>query len=239
MEFEPLIAQQDLGDIIGLIVTVVIIGFSVLSKVISAAGGGKKPQQRRVAQGPQVRQQPRPQQPPRPHPGPGARSVEAEIEDFLREARGGKQQQRPQPKTASHPATPPPTAQRPRVIEATPVDQDVVPGQGFGRDLTEHVAEHIGRDSISTRDAHLGEKVGMADERLEEHLDKIFDHDVGHIEHADEVDTSIKEGTDANAWSEKQAPENKAAKKIRKMLSSPDSVRDVFIMAEILKRPEI
>lgn len=228
--FQPLFADG-IGDVIGLIIWVVIIGFSILSKVLKSGGGNKK----------QVRppqRQPRAQQ---PGPGPAARpqagrGIDAEIEDFLRQARGGKKQTPPQQPAARQA----PVRQQPRrVVEAQPVEADIVPGQGFGRELKEHVADHIGRDSISTRDAHLGDHIEMADERIEHHLEEVFDHDVGHIAHADPVDTSVSEGTDAHSWEEKNVEKVDSAAKIRKMLSTPESVREVFIISEILKRPEI
>ena len=165
-----------------------------------------------------------------------AKSIESEIEDFLRQARGG--QQPPPPKPPVAPVVPR-TIVEATPVEATPVVEEIVPGRGFGRDLSEHVEQHIGRDSISQRDARLGQVVENTDERIEQHLEGVFDHDVGHLAHADEVDTSVAEGTDAASWQEKKKKEPESAAAIVKMLTSPEGVRDVFIAAEILKRPEI
>lgn len=218
---QPLFA--DIGEVIGFLITLAIIGFSVISKIISAANGGDaKPGPRRVPQpeGPAQR--------PRAH-RPDPLSMEAEIEDFLRQARGDR---------AVPPAPPKPPVVEAVPFEATPVPDEVVPGQGFGRDLATHVSQHIGHDSISRRDAQLADAVEAADERVEKHLQEVFDHDVGRLAHADAVDTSIQEGTDAaDATSAEKQPD--AAAKIAEMLKTPQSIRNMFIVSEILKRPEI
>ena len=219
MEVQPLFA--DIGDVIGLIITLAIIGFSVVSKMLSTANQGKQPPQ-----------QQRPAAPPQPPKSQRGGGIESEIEEFLRQARGdGAQPRRPKP---------PPVAQT--VVEAQPVmeAEPIVPGQRFGRSLSQHVEQHIGQDSISSRDAHLGDAVEAVDERLEQHLEEVFDHEVGHLAHTEKLDTSIAEGTDDPSWEEAEgANEPSSAQRIFQMLRSPEGVRDVFIASEILKRPEI
>lgn len=229
MLFQPLFA--DIADVIGVLVTIAIIGFSVISKIISSMNEGDAQQQRPAA---------RPQQGQGGAGGGAARSVEAEIEEFLRQARGGGQQQ-PAPRQPAQAKVPrqPAARVKPRVIEAVPVEDDIVPGASFARDLSEHVAEHIERDSISRRNAHLGEVVEASDERIEHHLEAVFDHDIGKLAHSEKVDTSIAEGTDAQSWEEKTETQLRPAEKIAAMLKSPESVRDLFVASEILKRPEI
>ena len=69
--------------------------------------------------------------------------------------------------------------------------------------------------------------------------DILFDHDVGRLAHSEMVDTSVAEGTDARSWEETADDKSMtAAGKIRKMLRSPESIREVYIISEILKRPE-
>lgn len=221
---QPLIA--DIADIIGVIITLAIIGFSVVSKIIGANNQGQKNR-------PPQRRNPPPAGGAQNRPAnAGGGNIEAEIEDFLRQARGGGQQ--PQARRAAPPAPPR------RVVEAEPVVRE--PGKNFGRGLADHVEQHIGRDSISTRDAHLGESVEMADERVEHHLEEVFDHDVGHLAHVDDTDTSISEGTDSESY--ERAPtsstvQTATAKRIIELLKSPNGVRDVLIASEVLKRPEI
>ena len=242
MQFQPLLA--DFGEVIGLIIWVVIIGFSIISKIMNAAKG-----------------QPAAKRPPKPPAAPRAdrpagKGIESEIEEFLRQARGQQEKPVPRPPAArqmpdvqARREFPPPGAKPRRVVraapiqavpvEALPLEDDIVPGKRFGKDLSEHVADHIGRDSISTRDSGLGDVVSQADERIENHLEQVFDHDVGRLAHSEMVDTSVAEGTDARSWEETADDKSMtAAGKIRKMLRSPESIREVYIISEILKRPE-
>lgn len=240
MHLQPLLA--DFGEVIGLIIWVVIIGFSIISKIMNAA----KPQA-------PAKRPPKPPAPPRAD-RPMARGIESEIEEFLRQARGQQEKPiprapaaRPQPAVEARREFLPPGGRPERVVkaspvtaipvEAIPVDEEFVPGQRFGRDLSDHVADHIGRDSISSRDAGLADVVSQADERIESHLEQVFDHDVGRLAHSEIVDTSVAEGTDEGAW-EAVETSMTAAGKIRNMLRTPESIREVYIISEILKRPE-
>ncbi len=232
---QPLFA--DIGGLIGIIIWVIIMVVSAVGKM---NGGKKGPPKRKPGFGQPGMGMP-PQQ-PQARGGAGPKSIEMEIEDFLRQARGGQAQPSPV-QTATKVRQPPATGPQgrppyqPRVIEAAPVEQDIVPGKGFGKGVSQHVREHIGQDSISTRDAHLAETIEEADERIEHHLEEVFDHDVGHLENVDEVNTSIAEGTDA-VESAGDIKRMAVANRIREMLGNPDSIREVFIAAEILKRPD-
>ena len=209
-----------IGDLLGVLFWLVIITFSIISKIRSGQQQ-PPPMTERPAQVP-------PQQPVRAGK-PTGRNIEHEIEDFLREVRG-------QPKT--EPPPPPPK----RVIKAQPVQKapvsEHVPGQNFGRGLAEHVYEHIGQDSISTRDAGLGDVVELTDERVEDRLHQVFDHDVGNLAHVEDTNMEVKEGTDAAAW-EQTTIKNANTEQIRQMLASPQNIGNLFIVSEILKRPEI
>lgn len=230
---KPLFA--DIGGLIGIIVWVLIMVFSAMSKMNAGKkkkhGGGAGRAQHNPQANPQAQ-------------GGGQKGIEAEIEDFLRQARG----QQPAPAKPPPPEPPRQAPQRParqaqparqgRVVEAQPAQEDIRPGQGFGRGVSQHVQEHITRDSISTRDAHLADSIELADERVERHLEEVFDHDLGRLEHVEHVDTSISEGTDAMEIVEEADP-LAAAKRIRQMLGSSESIREVFIASEILKRPEL
>lgn len=225
----PLLA--DAGDIIGLIVTLAIIGFSVLSQVL---GGGDKAKKQQEARRQQQRQRRQPQQPGANRPQ--AKSIESEIEDFLRQARGDAP---PEPVVAEPvPDEPVRTLVR-EPMEVQPLEvEPIQPGHDFGRDLASHVENHITRDSIRQRDARLGDTIETADERIEDHLAQVFEHDVGHLAHYEEVDNRITEGTDHVSW-EEEVKKPGVAEEIAAMMKSPDSVRKMFIVTEIFKRPEI
>ena len=235
----PLLA--DLGDIVGLLIMLGVMAFSFLSKVLSGQQGPGAGQPRP----PHPPGQPIPPgQPPKQRPAGG---LEAEIEDFLRQVRGEPAPPRPPQSSVESVLPPQPPPRRPKPTQVLPelaqAEDDFVPGDGFGEGVSSHVREHLSGDTIANRDSHLGEYVGETDERVEQRLEQVFDHDVGHLEHRELVDTSIAEGTDAtdvhSQTGNKKPEDERAAAKIRKMLSQPESIRDVFVAAEILKRPEI
>lgn len=93
--------------------------------------------------------------------------------------------------------------------------------------VSDHVAEHISSSSESMTEqvAHLGEEVGLADDRLEEHLREKFDHQLGSLRQQRAEPVAVQEV-------------GVLAAEVRKMLSSPAGVRQLIIANEILNRPE-
>jgi len=221
----PLLA--DIGDIIGLLITLAIIGFSVLSKFMGEGDQAKQKAELRRRRAQQKAANPQ------------AKSIESEIEEFLRQARGDAPAAR-----ASAPAVEAVVMEEESAIRTlSQQSHDVTPaepGQDFTRDLPAH-ADHSGKDSVSQRDAHLGETVELADERIEHHLEETFDHHVGNIAHQDKTKNTnqVAEGTDASIWEEVEVEDSDFAAEVVGMLQSPDSVRKMFIATEIFKRPEI
>jgi hypothetical protein len=215
----PLIA--DLGDLIGFIIFLVIMGFSLLSKL----SGAKEA----------IQQKPR-RVPPNPVPQPRPvqqKSIEREIEEFLSQARGaasGAQPPAPTPK-------PPVMARRQLDVE---LDGPTEPGRDFGQSVASHVQQHIGSGGLEDRASRLGQAVANVDEEVEHHLEEVFDHDIGKLSHVVDTDTSVAQGTDSSAWEkDEQAPKIETTPAaIRRLLSNPDDIRSVFIISEILKRPD-
>lgn len=233
----PLFAE--VGDIIGLLITLAIIGFSVVSQLLGS--GEKTKQQARRRQQQQQRAQQRAQQQAQPgNPNqPQAKTIESEIEDFLRQARGETPKQ-VEPLVEA--VVEPEEAVRTLVHEGqrnTSVGP-VEPGKEFAQELSAHVEQHVGHNSISNRDAHLAFATEAADERIEEHLENVFDHQVGHIAHYDETENSnaIAQGTDEISW-EEQPEKKSAASDIVDLLRSPDNIKKMFVVSEIFKRPDI
>ena len=168
-------------------------------------------------------------------PQTAAGSLESEIEKFLQQARnrgpeGPKADPGPRPQLPPRPPAPP-----------VPAAQPVRPGDGFGQGVASHVKQHMGTDRIAERDAHLAETIELADERVEQHLESVFNHDVGQIVHKDDLASEIAEGTDVAAFEEDtdQQVGLSTPAAIREMLQSPEDIRKVFIVSEILRRPEI
>ena len=173
-----------------------------------------------------------------------------EVEEFLRrvaqlraqaEAQARAQQQRPgiQPPPPQAPPPPrltPPPARlvptREEIVYLEPAEAEVVDAElaELGDDVGRHVQQHIrGPAEIAEHTRHLGEEVDQADDKLESRLHQTFDHQLGRL-HKTASDTAAVEHV-------KPAPDVTLGE-IRDLLSSPASIRDAIVMAEVLRRPE-
>jgi hypothetical protein len=173
-----------------------------------------------------------------------------EVEDFLRrvaqmraqaEAQAKGQQQRPTPPTppkqreTPKPArqpTPRLTPQRPPTLQPQlePVEAEIVQPELRQRDaVSRHVQQHLrGNEEIAEHTRNLGAEVDLADEKLEAHLHQVFDHQLG----------QLKTSGDGAAGPQAQGTHDLSAVDILRLLRSPQSVRDAFIMSEIFRRPD-
>ena len=200
---------------------------------------------------------------PRPRPAPTARpEIDREIAEFLQQAKGkstgaggaaasrsapatpaapgsrstassSTKQQRPSDRSATNPTNAPRKTgkSKPRAPVAAEVVQ---PNESFGG----HVNRHILTGGIGQRNAHLGEEIGQADERIEGHLSSVFDHQVGQLSHADRQINTISQGTDASIYKAPGSNETQLATQIRAMLASPQQAGAALVLSEILRRPE-
>lgn len=190
--------------------------------------------------------------------GQGRDALEAEIEDFLRQAGGGqgapraagpaarptaqnepRQTQQPlgqQPLRTQPPRRP---QQRRRQSSPRPVEAKVVPQPRRGESVREHVQQHISSHPVSEHGKQLGREVANSDETLEARLHQVFDHEVGKI--TQEVGGEIIEDTDRDIWDGSTSREPNLAlrnMKIIDMLRNPETVRHAVVLHEILKRPD-
>jgi len=172
-----------------------------------------------------------------------------EVEEFLRRAAArraaAQQQQRPpaQPAGWSPPPSPPPQPQRrPASLSEVvmlqpvqPVEAEVVEAElaeqpdRLGRGVAQHMR---GTQEIAEHTRHLGEEVDQADDKLQAHLHKVFDHKLGDLK---------KSTLEAAAVSPSQASRDSAlpgAASIAHLLVDPQNVRNAIILAEILRRPD-
>ena len=92
--------------------------------------------------------------------------------------------------------------------------------------VAEHVTGHLDTTEYAERASHLGEAVGEADERLEEHLHEAFDHQLGSLKHAD-LDAS----QDKN--SSESSPQG-----LRQLFRSKSAIRNAIVFREIIDRPD-
>jgi len=164
-----------------------------------------------------------------------------DIEEFLRRAaerrkkaqQGGGQKRppaRPQPsppprQTISQRDVVQPRNERPSQplpsSKPAPVKQESV---------REHVNRYIDTSDIVEHVEQLGDEVEQADERMEAHLDDVFDHDVGRLSSQKKQKLTYDDGS-------RNRNTNELAKGIFRLLQNPKTVRQSIMIAEILKPP--
>jgi hypothetical protein len=100
-----------------------------------------------------------------------------------------------------------------------------------GISVAEHVQKHLDTRSFEQRASHMT-RVDQADEQMEEHLHKAFDHEVGTLA----AQAKAKEA--ANAAAAAATASKVTAGGVAAMLKDRNSLRNAIIMQEILRRPE-
>jgi hypothetical protein len=85
-----------------------------------------------------------------------------------------------------------------------------------------------GREEIAAHAEQLGKDVDSIEGKMEAHLHDVFDHRLGRLRES----TTLEETTSVVKAS------NTGLASLMKSLTSPESIRDAFIMAEIFRRPE-
>lgn len=169
-----------------------------------------------------------------------------DIEEFLRRAaerrkqaqqgRGG--QKRPPARPQSTPPPPPPPRQtiserdvvkprQERPARPLPSSKPKPAPVRKQESVKDHVARYIDTSDIAQHVEELGDEVEQADERMEAHLDDVFDHDVGRL-------SSQKKSPVSGAGKRNT---NNLAKGIFQLLQNPVTVRQSIMVAEILKPP--
>lgn len=244
LDFKPLLA----ADWVEIAIVVFIMTSSLIGQLYKAVQKQQKKKrqikkkQLEPAHLPPARPEPRRPEPRRGEPvaGPPAverKNLEDEIEAFLRKSLGGKEP----PKEA--PVKPPPprrvapqrTPQHGRQRKPVAASDPDFPAQ---ESVGEHVERHIESQGMGRRDAHLGEMIGQADERLETHLTQVFEHRLGNLrEQSIGESTSIGQGTDAAYWNQTSGP-NELHQRIFELLSTPQNVQAAVLLSEILRRPD-
>ena len=160
-----------------------------------------------------------------------------DIEEFLRRAAerrkqaqqgGGGGQKRP---PAQRPTPPPPrqTVSEREVIPARLAFPEQQPHSIGDESVSEHVRRHLDVSDIVEHVDHLAEDIEQADERMDAHLDQVFDHEVGKLGSG---------GKGATDELKRATRSNKATTDLLRLLQDPASVRQSIVIAEILKRPD-
>lgn len=174
-----------------------------------------------------------------------------DIEEFLKMAAKRRQQQKQQgggpraqrPASPQPQQTPPTQQQRPQParpqtrrppIQPATEDEIIVLGSStqkasdpYRQSVAEHVKSHIDTSSLGEHASHLGEEVGLADDKLEARLHSTFDHSVASLQGA---------GSVREVGSPEYQP-TQIATELVAMLRDPKSIRQAIILNEVLTRP--
>jgi hypothetical protein len=246
-----------LADLDDLLKTVLPIIFMILYGVAQLVGGQQAKNKRKM---PVDRPRPAPPEPPGAAPRQAGnqpnleQTLRREVEEFLRRAQGqqpappAKRESGSRPQTAGPVRPPgrrperaaPPRPQPPRRSEevrrltpaSTPIAPLVTPSAQaspapLGSGVARHVSEHLGGTAAIAEHARkLGAEVAQADERLQQHLEQKFVHQVGKL------------APQATAPQRRTAAASPLAGELVKLLSQPESVRQMILAGEILRRPE-
>ncbi len=253
MHQPPTILLADLSDVLSGLLPIILFVLYGIAQLV-----GNLQQEKRKAP-----PRPRPVQPPQdfgaaqagPQPAAGNQpsleeTLRREVEEFLRRAQGQQpQQQKPQPRQpqrAQQRASRQPVQQARRqqgrapepklqpvrrlVESERPEPAAPVSPLSAPRPLTAPsplgtgVALHS--QALVEHAQTLGSQVAQADERMEAHLREKFVHQLGAL--APATASPVHESTAAA----------NAAAQLRTMLSRPESVRQIIVASEILRRPE-
>jgi hypothetical protein len=184
-------------------------------------------------------------------------AIEKEIEAFLRRTLGqpekaqppSAQPTKPKPRQRAATASGKPATTRPAVGKQLPSSQPRRPvparpsadePQPFAtsESVAEHVERHIQRGGVAERDTHLGEQLGRTDERLESHLQDVFQHRLGSLARGEgRAGAGIEQGTDAGVWVGRR-DDHPLAAELHQMLTTPQKLQVAVILSEVLRRPE-
>ena len=223
--FVPLIAGFE--DVIGILIFIVIGLLSVVGQIMNKAKEGRQ----NAGPPPRPRPQPpRPQQAQQRPQQPG--SLVDEIDQFVRQAaqRRGEGSQRPAPQRQGdrpqlvprRPVTPQP------LVEAVPVEL-LEPMADETTSVAEHVRTHVASRNVGGLGSReLESQVDQADENMQEHVQGVFDHQLGQLRSMP-GETARESGASIPPT---------AAAGMAAMLADSAGIRQAIVLSEILQRPE-
>ncbi len=112
---------------------------------------------------------------------------------------------------------------------------DREPDARQGTTVAEHVQQHLRPGEVARNTTQLGRDLAQADERMESHLQNTFQHRVGQL---GGLQSRVEQGTDAVYWSDTSEAVPPVIARVYELLDSPRDIRAVFLLSEILRRPE-
>lgn len=222
----PLIAAGDLGALLQIIAVILFVVIGLINKLLTSQKGNPA--------APKRRPNPRPMAPPPKAEGkPGRQDLAAEIEEFLRRAAQKRSGEPVAP--ASEPVAPVRTSQRKQTLvertrDAVLESQSDQPAPH--ETVDEHVRKHLSNQEFSRRAEHIADDVVRADQQMQEHLTKVFSHQLGRL-----ADTSAGQPAAAEAANQAAMAPAAAGVSVATLLTSGHNIRNAIIMNEILQRP--
>ncbi|MBC8352192.1 MAG: hypothetical protein H8E66_09385 [Planctomycetes bacterium] len=158
-----------------------------------------------------------------------------DIEEFLKRAAQRRAQQQPPRPQAPTPRAAPPRPRPAEILDAEIIDEvEIIEPHVFGESsVAEHVQDHMRSGVHDERLSHLGENVGRADDRMEDHLHEYFEHDLG------QLGAKTAAAADSSLDDDSPGQQREIAKPTNyfELLANPDSIRQAIILNEILMRP--
>jgi hypothetical protein len=145
-----------------------------------------------------------------------------DIAEFLRRA-------------AQRRAQPPPDIE---ILDAEVVDAEILEIEEVsGEDVSRQVSEHLNTSSFSERASQLGESVDRSDDRMEAHLEEVFEHKLGQLG-TRTSETAASSLDDDEPTREQRKSAAAASSELVAMLRDPRTLRNAIIAREIFNRPE-
>jgi hypothetical protein len=251
--FKPLMAV----DWIEIIIFLIIVVSSLIGQLFQSAKPKNKPPSKPGRGRPKPK--PRPVQQPVPEMermrpaaelqrgrGPvkaGPTALEQEIQEFLQRHRPAEAAAKPKPATPPpattrrpppSPGRKPPASTMPKPLKPRPAEREDFPPR---ESVEVHVERHLRQGGVGARDAHLGDQIEQSDERLESHLQEVFQHSLGQLDSTIAVQPGIAAGTDAGVW-DQRATAHPLYDALTQMVSSPRQMQAAIVLSEIIRRPE-
>ena len=172
-----------------------------------------------------------------------------EVEEFLRRAAQRRAQVEAQLRAqaearARGQGQPPPRAEPPKRLTPTtqsisqqqPVQADVIELAASGNRVGDSVAAHMRHSQdIAAHVELLGDRVESADEDMAARLQQTFDHAVGRLKKTTDGPAQLASASASVAAT--VIRDASPAHGIADLLRNPQSLRNAFILAEVLNRP--
>ena len=168
---------------------------------------------------------------PEPAPQPARKTLQSEIEGFLRRVADAAQEKE-KPPAAKRTQQRKASAPKPKPIVA----QKAAP-RAVGGEVTEHVRKHLDSSKFQRRSQKMGGEVLAADEKFEQRMHGAFDHKLGSLDSTptDSQVASSSQATQAGVGG--QALAAPLPLEVAAIFASPESIRQAIIINEIMQRP--